>query len=67
MPTVTRMVAERVAGLAHSRDEARARGEVVHRVAGMKSLTELAPVGEVGSGDLLAREHVHGHEPSPRH
>ena len=61
------MVTERVPSLAHRGDEPRAGGEVVDDVPGVQSLTELAPVGQSGRGDLLSREHVHGHQPSPRH
>jgi hypothetical protein len=55
-----RVVTECVAGLAHRGDEPYAGTEVADQVAGMESLTELAPVGEVRLGDLVAREHVHG-------
>src|SRR2546426_405528 len=55
----TRVVAERVPGLAHRGDEPYTGAEVADHVAGMQSLTQLAPVGQVGLGDLLARQHVH--------
>lgn len=55
-----RVVAKRVAGLAHRGDEPCAGAEVGNQIAGMQSLGQLAPVGQVGSGDLLALEHVHG-------
>ena len=54
-----RVVAERVARLAHRGDEPCAGAEVVDQVAGMQSLGQLAPVGQLGLGDLLALQHVH--------
>ena len=47
-----RVVAERVARLAHRGDEPCAGAEVVDQVAGMQSLGQLAPVGQLGLGDL---------------
>jgi hypothetical protein len=46
-----RVVAERVARLAHRGDEPCADAEVVDPVAGMQSLGQLAPVGQAGLGD----------------
>ena len=54
------MVAEGVAGVAHSGDEPCGGAEVVDHVAGMQSMGQLAPVGQVGRGDLLTTQHVHG-------
>jgi hypothetical protein len=59
------VVAERVARLADRGDEPCAGAEVVHQVAGMQSLRQLAPVGQVGLGDLFALQHVHRRGPYP--
>jgi hypothetical protein len=53
------MVAHGVAGLGDRGDEPCAAGEVAGEEAGVEPLTHLAPVGQVGLGDLLAGEHVH--------
>lgn len=45
------MVPERIARLAHRHDEPCCSAEVVYQVAGMQSLGQLAPVGELGLGD----------------
>ena len=58
-----RVVAERIARLAHCSDEPYAGAEVVDDVAGMQSLGKLAPVGQVRLSDLCALQHVHGREP----
>ena len=58
-----RVVAERVARLAHRGDEPCAGAEVADQVAGMQSLGQLAPVGQVGLGDLVALQHVHRRGP----
>ena len=60
-----RVVAERVARLTHRGDEPRAGAEVVDQVARVQPLGQLAPVGQVRLGDLLALEHVHGRGPYP--
>ena len=60
-----RVVVERVARLAHRGDEPCAGAEVVDQVAGMQSLGQLAPVGQVCIGDLFALQHVHGRGPYP--
>ena len=57
------LVAELVAGPAHRDDEPCAGAEVVNHVACMQSLSQLAPVGQVGLGDLFALQHVHGRGP----
>jgi hypothetical protein len=54
-----RVVADRVTRLAHRGDETCTGAEVVHHVAGVQALGELAPVGQVGLGDALAPHHVH--------
>jgi hypothetical protein len=53
------LVVERVARLAHRGDESCAGAEVGDQVAGMQSLGQLAPVGQLGLGDLFAPQHVH--------
>jgi hypothetical protein len=58
-----RVVAERVARLAHRGDEPRGGAEVVDQVASMESLGQLAPVGQVRLGDLVALQHVHSRGP----
>ena len=60
-----RVVAERVARLAHRGDEPCTGAEVVDQVAGMQPLGQLAPVGQVGLGDPFALQHVHGRGPYP--
>jgi hypothetical protein len=54
-----RVVAECVGRLAHRGDEPCAGAEVADQVAGMQSLSQLAPVGQVGLGDLFALQHIH--------
>ena len=53
------MVRERLAGLAHGGDEARARGEVVDQVARVEALGELAPLPQVGRRYLCSAQHLH--------
>ena len=55
-----RVVAQRVASLAHRSDEPCGRAEAVDHVTGVQSLGQLAPVGEVRLDDLVAHQHVHG-------
>jgi hypothetical protein len=59
----TRVVAERVARLAHRGDEPCAGAEVSDHVAGMQPLGQFAPVGQVGLGDLITLQHVHRRGP----
>ena len=53
------VVAECVARLAHRGDEPCAGADVADQAAGMQSLSQLVPVGQVGLGDLVALQHVH--------
>ena len=59
------VVAHRVPRLTHRGDEPRAGAEVVDEKASMQSLGELAPVGQLGLGDLRALQHVHARGPYP--
>ena len=61
-----RVVSERVARFSHRSDEPCSRAEVVDEVPRMQPLCKLAPVTQVGLGDLLPPQHVHGRGPYPR-
>ena len=54
-----RVMPKLIAGLTNGDDKACAGGEFADPIAGVEALGQLAPVGEVGLGDLLAAHHVH--------